>query len=114
MKTIPYLVSAEISTTFLPPQEPNGTLEHEAGHAAMRPDNTTVSAPEESDPKSGAAGPNERPECLTLSVPEAGLLYFGLKRNASYAAAARGDIPTIKVGRKLRALRAALDRRILR
>jgi hypothetical protein len=37
----------------------------------------------------------------TLSVPEAGKLYFGLGRNASYDAATRGDIPTIKIGPKL-------------
>jgi hypothetical protein len=39
---------------------------------------------------------------LTISVPEAGEKYFGLCRNAAYDAAARGEIPTIKVGRLLR------------
>ena len=39
---------------------------------------------------------------LTLSVPEAGRRYYGLSRNGSYAAAERGDIPTIRVGRLLR------------
>ena len=39
---------------------------------------------------------------LTMSVPEAGNRYFELSRNAAYAAAKRGDIPTIKVGRLLR------------
>jgi hypothetical protein len=38
----------------------------------------------------------------TLSVPEAGLIYFDLGRNASYAAAARGEIPTIRIGSRLR------------
>ena len=38
----------------------------------------------------------------TLSVPEAGRRYLGLGRNLSYDAAARGQIPTIKVGRLLR------------
>jgi hypothetical protein len=51
---------------------------------------------------------------LTLSVPEAGKRYFGLCRNAAYDAAARGEIPTIKIGRLLRvpirALEAMLDR----
>jgi hypothetical protein len=47
---------------------------------------------------------------LTLSVPEAGLRYFGLRRNAAYDAAARGDIPTIKIGRLLRVPVRALDR----
>jgi hypothetical protein len=36
---------------------------------------------------------------LTISVPEAGRRYFDLCRNASYAAAARGEIPTVRVGR---------------
>jgi hypothetical protein len=39
---------------------------------------------------------------LTISVPEAGKRLAGLSRNASYAAAARGDFPVIKVGRLLR------------
>ena len=50
----------------------------------------------------------------TISVPEAGRKYFGLSRNASYAAAARGDIPTIKIGKLLRvpvrAIEQMLDR----
>jgi hypothetical protein len=43
---------------------------------------------------------NEAP--LTLTVPEAGKRYFGISRAASYAAAERGEIPTIKIGRLLR------------
>jgi hypothetical protein len=46
---------------------------------------------------------------LTITVPEAGRLYFGLSRNASYAAAARGDIPTLKIGKLLRVPVRALD-----
>ena len=46
---------------------------------------------------------------LTIPVPEAGRKYFGLSRNASYAAAARGDIPTIKVGKLLRVPVRALE-----
>jgi hypothetical protein len=46
----------------------------------------------------------------TLPVPEAGRKYFGLGRNASYAAAARGDFPTIRMGRLIRAPVAALER----
>jgi len=53
-------------------------------------------------------------EPKTLSVPEAGQRFFGLSRNGSYAAANRGDIPTIKIGRLLRvpirALETMLDR----
>ena len=44
---------------------------------------------------------NDR-DALTMSVPEAGRRYFELSRNAAYAAAKRGDIPTIKIGRLLR------------
>jgi hypothetical protein len=56
---------------------------------------------------------NENENALTLSVPEAGERYFGLSRNGAYAAADRGEIPTIKIGRLLRvpvrALEAMLD-----
>jgi hypothetical protein len=78
----------------------------------MKPDNTAVSSPKGRDANIDTAEIPPAPECLTLSVPEAGFLYFGLKRNASYDAAKRGDIPTIRVGRKLRAIRAALDRKV--
>jgi hypothetical protein len=47
---------------------------------------------------------------LTMSVPEAGKRYFGLCRNAAYDAAARGDIPVIKIGRLLRVPVRALER----
>jgi Helix-turn-helix domain len=46
----------------------------------------------------------------TLSVPEAGKRYFGLCRNSAYDAAARGDIPTIRIGRLLRVPVRALER----
>ena len=49
----------------------------------------------------------------TLSVPEAGKRYFGMGRGASYQAAKRGDLPTLKVGRlkrvPVRKLEAMLD-----
>ena len=48
----------------------------------------------------------------TMSVPAAGKLYFGLGRNGSYAAAKRGEIPVIKVGSRLRAVVAALERKL--
>ncbi len=47
---------------------------------------------------------------LTLSVPEAGKRYFNLSRNAAYAAAERGEIPTIRIGRLLRVPIAAMER----
>jgi hypothetical protein len=45
----------------------------------------------------------------TLSVPEAGRRYFGFGRAASYAAAARGDLPVIRLGRNLRVSIPALE-----
>ena len=48
-------------------------------------------------------------EPLTLSVPEAGARYFSLSRNASYDAAKRGEIPTIRIGKLLRVPRRALE-----
>jgi hypothetical protein len=48
----------------------------------------------------------------TMTVPEAGRIYFGLGRNGSYDAAKRGDIPTIKIGRLLRVPVAAMERRL--
>jgi hypothetical protein len=48
-------------------------------------------------------------EPKTMTVPAAGKEYFGLSRNASYAAAERGDIPTIKIGRLLRVPVRALE-----
>jgi hypothetical protein len=49
-------------------------------------------------------------EPKTLTVPEAGRVYFDLGRNASYEAARRGDIPTIRIGRLLRVPVLALER----
>jgi excisionase family DNA binding protein len=53
-------------------------------------------------------------EELTLSVPEAASRYFGLGKNAAYAAAARGDLPTIRIGRLLRVPVRALERMLER
>jgi hypothetical protein len=47
---------------------------------------------------------------ITISVPEAGKRYFGLSRGSSYAAAANGQIPTIRIGRLLRVPVLALNR----
>jgi hypothetical protein len=50
----------------------------------------------------------------TITVPEAGRKYLGLSRNGSYAAASRGQIPVIQIGRlkrvPIRAMEAMLDR----
>lgn len=37
----------------------------------------------------------------TISVPDAGKLFFGLGRNSAYEAAKAGDIPTIKIGGRI-------------
>jgi hypothetical protein len=46
---------------------------------------------------------------ITISVPEAGERYFGMSRNGAYAAAKRGDIPTVKIGKLLRVPVRALE-----
>jgi hypothetical protein len=45
---------------------------------------------------------------LTYSVPQAGRM-AGLSRNSAYAAADRGEIPTVSFGRLLRVPAAAWD-----
>ena len=50
---------------------------------------------------------NDQPK--TISVPKAGKDYFDMSRNSAYAAAARGDIPTIKIGKLLRVPVIALE-----
>jgi excisionase family DNA binding protein len=52
-------------------------------------------------------------ERLVYTVPEAGRL-LGLSRNASYEAAKRGDIPTIRLGRLLRVPKLPFHQRIER
>lgn len=54
----------------------------------------------------------EKEPVLTLSVPEAGRRYFGLSRNGAYDAAARGEIPTMRVGRLLRVPVRAMELRL--
>ena len=51
-------------------------------------------------------------EAKTLSVPEAGAIYYGLGKTGSYEAARRGDLPIIKVGRLLRVSVPAMERRL--
>lgn len=47
-------------------------------------------------------------ECLTVSIEQAGRL-LGYSRNSAYEAAKRGELPTIKLGRKMRVPRIAID-----
>ena len=51
---------------------------------------------------------NQAPK--TISVPQAGKQYFGLAKNASYEAAARGEIPVIRIGGRLRVPVCQLER----
>jgi excisionase family DNA binding protein len=48
-------------------------------------------------------------ECQTVSVEEAGRI-LGYSRNTAYEAARRGELPTIRLGRKIRVPRVALQR----
>jgi excisionase family DNA binding protein len=52
------------------------------------------------------AGPKQT---AVMTVPEAGEM-LGLSRGGSYEAAARGEIPTIRIGRLLRVPRIAFNR----
>jgi excisionase family DNA binding protein len=48
-------------------------------------------------------------ECRTVSVEEAARA-IGISRNGAYEAANRGELPVIRLGRRLRVPKAALDR----
>jgi excisionase family DNA binding protein len=52
---------------------------------------------------------NAQKKSMVYEVPEAGAK-LGLSRNASYDAAKRGDIPTIKIGRLLKVPKAAFHK----
>jgi excisionase family DNA binding protein len=66
-----------------------------------------MARPEVTGGKVGAGA--EKFERLTYSVPEAGAL-IGLGRDTAYAAAARGDLPVIRIGRLLRVPKIALTK----
>ena len=53
-------------------------------------------------------------EPRTMSVPEAGRIYLGIGRDASYEAAKRGEIPVIQVGRLKRVPVIAMERMLER
>ncbi len=48
----------------------------------------------------------------TMSVPEAGRVYFGIGRDASYQAAKTGQIPVIRIGKLLRVPIVAMERKL--
>ncbi len=50
--------------------------------------------------------------CATTSVPKAGKRFFDLSPNGSYAAARRGEIITVQVGRLLRVPVRAMERKL--
>lgn len=52
---------------------------------------------------------NDETERRTITVPEAGDL-LGISRNGAYEAARRGEIPTIKIGKRLLVPKAAFDK----
>lgn len=47
----------------------------------------------------------------TLTVPEAAKI-LGIGKNQAYEAARRGEIPTIKIGKRVLVLAAALERKL--
>ena len=49
-------------------------------------------------------------ERFVLTIPQAGKKFFGVGRSASYEAARRGEIPTVRIGRKLLVPVAAVER----
>jgi hypothetical protein len=49
----------------------------------------------------------------TLSIPEAGFIYFGLSKAGSYNAADRGEFPVIRIGRLRRVPIAAMEQMML-
>lgn len=53
--------------------------------------------------------PEDRGEKLVYSVAEAGRM-LGVSRNAAYEAAARREIPTIRIGKLIKVPKAAFDR----
>jgi hypothetical protein len=76
----------------------------------MKKDDTVArSSAAETDTARSVINVNDR---KTMSVPQAGRLYYDLGKNASYDAAKRGEIPVIKIGRRLRVPIVALERRL--
>jgi excisionase family DNA binding protein len=48
-------------------------------------------------------------ECRTIKIEEAGKV-LGISRNTAYEAARSGELPTIKIGKRLLVPKVALDR----
>lgn len=71
---------------------------------------TTKRAARSDGPKDARQDLRDEQDC---ECPEAGRRYFGLSRTGSYDAARRGEIPTIKIGRKIFASIPAIERMIV-
>jgi hypothetical protein len=69
-----------------------------APHAPAQSQPTKVASPGFGH-NSGATQPIGAAPPKTMTIPEAGWIYYGLSKNGSYDAAARGEIPFIVVGR---------------
>jgi excisionase family DNA binding protein len=57
----------------------------------------------------GMISPKPKVEAATVTVEEAGQI-LGLSRNSAYIAARKGQLPTLRIGKRLVVPRAALDR----
>jgi excisionase family DNA binding protein len=51
--------------------------------------------------------PYTRPNCATMTVPEAAAV-LGISESATYDAAARGELPAVKIGRRVLIVRDRL------
>jgi excisionase family DNA binding protein len=58
-------------------------------------------------PSSGDVTPTFQP--LTYSVPEAARL-LGINRNTAYQLAARGELPTLRLGKRILVVRASFEK----
>lgn len=64
------------------------------------------------DPLANRAHRADAPRVVYELWPEVGQM-LGLTRNATYAAAKRGDIPVIRIGKLIRVPKAAFDRMLV-
>jgi excisionase family DNA binding protein len=53
----------------------------------------------------------KEPEPLTLTIPEAAKR-LGIGRNSAYRAAANGELPTIRLGKRILVPRIALEKKL--
>jgi excisionase family DNA binding protein len=108
--------SADISTDPLHSIEPLHQAEARAASEpeqrifrprVAKPDPDALSLSVDAYPDRTTAANDEKPPRLTLSVEEAAQL-LGLSRTSAYEAVHRGDLPAIRVGRRLLVPRSRL------